>query len=87
MDGFRLRYGRWPTRYRAPSLIMNDLRILFTERDFLTLTSKIKLLVDDGRLVAEDDDGGMYSYCDEGFPDHHPQPNAEDWFGVRPKSD
>lgn len=62
LDGFRLRYGRWPKCYRAPGLIVDDLRGLFTPRDLLTLTSKIRLVVDDARLVAEDDDGGRYSF-------------------------
>jgi hypothetical protein len=64
---------------------MNNLRSLFTDRAFLTITSKVQFVVDDARIVAEDGDGGKYSYQDEGFPDHRPKPSAEDWFGVHPK--
>jgi hypothetical protein len=64
---------------------MNDLRNLFTARDFLTLTSRIRLVVDDARLVAEDDDGGKYSYRDEGLPDRVLNPSAKEWFRVSPK--
>jgi len=85
VDGFRSRYGRWPTRVRLPAIIMNDIRNLFTERDFLTLTSKVQFVLDDARIVADDDDGGKYSYRDEGFPDQVLKPKADQWFGVCPK--
>jgi len=87
VDGFRSRYARWPTRVRLPGIIMNDLWNLFTERDFLTLTSKLQFVLDDARIVADDDDGGKYSYSDEGFPYHRPNPSAAEWFGVCPKSE
>ena len=85
LDGFRSRYGRWPTRVCLPSIIMNDLRNLFAGRDFLTLTSKLQFVLDDARIVAADEDGGKYSYGDEGFPDHRPNPSAAEWLGVCPK--
>lgn len=41
-------------------------------------------MLDDARIVADDDDGGMYSYCDEGFADQVLEPKAEQWFGICP---
>lgn len=67
IDGFRMRYGCWPVRVRMPAICVNDFRYLFTERDFLTITARVQLALDDARFVAEDDDGGAYSYMDEGF--------------------
>jgi hypothetical protein len=43
--------------------------------------------VDDARIVADDDDGGKYSYRDEGFPDQVLEPKAELWFGVCPRAE
>lgn len=73
--------------FACQASIMNDLRNLFTERDFLTLTSKVRLVLDDARIVAEDDDGGKYGYRDEGFPDGVLKPGASEWFRVYPRPD
>jgi hypothetical protein len=50
-----------------------------------TLTSKVQFVLDDARIVADDGDGGKYSYRDEGFPDQFLKPKAEQWFGVCPR--
>lgn len=85
VDGFRVRYGRWPTRVRMPAISMNDFRYLFDDRDILAITSKVRFVLDDAPMVAEDDEGARYSYGQEGFPDRQPEITARAWFGVSPK--
>jgi hypothetical protein len=85
IDGFRLRYGRWPTRVRIPIWVFNDLLSLFTARDFLTLSSRVRLVLADCPIVAEDDDGGTYSYSLDGFSEKPPKVGAYEWFGVHPR--
>lgn len=70
-----------------PAGSMNDFRHLFSERDVLTITAKVRFVLDDAPFVAEDDDGGRYSYGDEGFPDLKPQVSAREWFGVSPRTE
>jgi hypothetical protein len=64
---------------------MNNFRCLFSEKDILTITAKVRFVLDDAPFVAEDDDGGRYSYGDEGFPDSKPNKSAREWFGVSPR--
>jgi len=69
-----------------PAVEMADLRSLFSERDFLTITSRVRLGLDeDAGFVAEDNDGGKYSYGSEGLPDPSPKISAQQLFGVRMK--
>jgi hypothetical protein len=68
-----------------PPISMNDFRHLFTERDVLTITAKVRFVVHDAAFVAEDDDGGRYSYGEEGFPDPPPRIRTIEWFGVSPR--
>lgn len=84
VDGFRIRYGRWPTRVRMPATCMNDFKHLFTARDILTITAKIRFALDDEPFVAEDDDGPRYSCGDENVSGVAPAVSAREWFGVSP---
>jgi hypothetical protein len=69
-----------------PAISMNNFRYLFSERDVLTITARVRFALDDAPFVAEDDDGGRYSYGDEGFPDDAPIiMSAREWFGVSPR--
>jgi hypothetical protein len=85
IDGFRTRYGRWPTRIRVPAGVLHDFRLLFADIDFLTISSKIAFELDDVQIVAEDDEDGRYSYDDEGLSEPLPQVRTIDWFGVSVK--
>ena len=85
IDGFRGRYGRWPTRICVPTVVVDDLKWLFTARGLLTLSSKIQLVIADDPLVAEDDDGGRYAYAAT-FPGEPPKPSAREWLGVEPQT-
>jgi hypothetical protein len=85
VDGFRMRYGHWPTRIRVPAWALNDLRHLFSERDVLAITAKVPIVLDDASFVAEDEEGGIYNYGKEGFPEEPSSFSAREWFGVSPK--
>lgn len=88
IDGFRVRYGRFPTRVRMFPECLGDIRDrLFTPEDFAQITAKIALIADDASMIAEDDAGGSYNYGDEGFPPQFPSPSASEWLGVRPLPD
>ena len=43
VDGFRMRYGRWPDRVRMPA---GGIAYLFRERDLLTITAKVRFVLD-----------------------------------------
>ena len=86
VDGFYIRYGRWPTRVRLFPVTLADIRDhLFTPNDYARITSKVSLVPDEAPVIAEDDSGASYSYGKEGFPKRRPSPSAEEWFGVFPK--
>jgi hypothetical protein len=85
IDGFRHRFGRWPTRVRMLEPCLTDLRDMFTAQDFEIISKNLKLIADEGSMIAEDDTGASYNYGQEGFPNEHPSPSAEQWLGVQPK--
>jgi hypothetical protein len=86
VDGFRHRYGRWPTRIRVFPASLGFLRDLFTDEDFAAITAKVELVPDEaGSMVAEDEDGASYNYGREGFLGARPSPCAAEWFDVTPK--
>ena len=86
IDGFRVRYGRWPTRVRILPASLADIRdYLFTPEDYARIVAKVTLVADEAPIVAEDDLGGSYNYGQEGFPSERPTPRAADWLGVTPR--
>jgi len=87
IDGFRIRYGRWPRRVRMYSASLSDIRDLFTLEDYAQIVEKVALIAEEVPMIAEDDFGGTYNYGLEGFPDERPVPRATEWLGVRPKRD
>ncbi len=86
IDGFRVRYGRWPTRVRIfPVSLANIRDHLFTTDDYTQIIAKVALIADEAAMIAEDDQGGSYNYGQEGFPNERPTPHAAEWLGVHPK--
>ena len=86
VDGFRWRYGHWPTRVRMrPGMIATLRDYAFTPEDYARITAKISLIPANA-VIAEDDSGASYDYGREGFPEESPTPSAYEWFGVSPKS-
>ena len=64
--------------------MLEDLKHLLTEREFLTLSHKIHFVVEGDDMVAEDDHGAIYSYSEEGFPERRPNPSATEWLAISP---
>lgn len=86
LDGFYVRYGRWPTRVRAHPGSLADIRDdIFTPEDYAKIQAKVTLIEDGNSMVAEDDPGCSYDYGKEGLPDHRPAPMAAEWLGVKPR--
>ena len=86
VDGFRVRYGRWPTRILVSPNALDYFRDhLFTADDFARITAKVLLVPREGAIIAQDDLGGTYNYEADGFPRKSPTPSADEWFGVCPK--
>lgn len=88
IDGFRSRYGRWPTEARVgPHVIEEFRKLLFSEEAYRTLEQKLTLTPTSGALEVVDEEGGRYSYAEDGFPDEGPDIPALMWLGVRPDRD
>lgn len=85
INGFRVRYGRWPTRVRLFPVSLEDLRSIFSQEDLARIVSLVKLVADEAPFVAEDETGANYNYGVEGFPKVRPTPSAQEWLGVHPK--
>lgn len=82
IDGFRVRYGRWPARVRLFPDALDGLREhVLTPEGFAVLVSVIELVPDaSAPVVAEGAEGESYSYGREGFPPRPEEPALE-WFG------
>ena len=86
IDGFRQRFERWPTKVAVDPVIYEDLQWMFSEKAFRELNSRVRLDVRQGAMIAaEDGEGHVYDYGEEGFPSERPQPSAGDWLGVHPE--
>ncbi len=86
VDGFRNRFGEWPSSVRLASGYVDDLRGLLGAESFRMLEEKLVLRIDErAHFVAEDEVGRKYDYSREGFSQDRPQPSAEEWLGARPE--
>jgi hypothetical protein len=87
VDGFRYRFGEWPSSVRLGSGYVADLRDLLGDDDFMVLQEKLPLRLDErAHFIAEDEVGREYDYSREGFPQNQsPRPSVEEWLGVRPE--
>lgn len=86
VDGFRDRFGRWPSSVRLASGYGDDLRGLLSDESFRVLEEKLVLRSDErAHFIAEDEAGRKYDYSRERFPQDRPQPSAEEWLGVHPE--
>jgi len=85
IDGFKVRFKHWPTKVLLHQDILYDLEVgIFTPKSMMKIREKINLVVADEPIVAQDEDGNQYNYCDEGFPKRRPKLNAAKWLGVIP---
>jgi hypothetical protein len=88
LDGFKVRYGRWPIRVVIYPMSLDDLREhVLSPEAFATVMQKVRLVEGDAGFQAEDGEGNVYDYANEGFPESRPNPTAEEWLGVRVNPD
>jgi len=59
INGFRLRFHKWPTRIHLPE---DTIAPLFTEESFAKLEEKIIFIYDGSPFVAKDNLGISYNY-------------------------
>jgi len=83
INGFRARYGSWPTKIRLPE---GAIDYLFTEETFEKLEEKLAFVYDDSTYIAEDSTGRRYNLGQEGFSDEPPDIPAREWLKVEPDS-
>ena len=83
IDGFRARYGRWPTRVRLFPAALEGLRDhVLTPQGFAVVVSVIELAPDEAApMIAEGAAGESYNYGREGFVSPRPEETTRDWFG------
>jgi len=85
INGFRLRYGKWPNQVLVDNLIYESLMSLFKPKTRSILQSRVELIISKGAtVVAIDDQGNKYNYGNEGFPKEELDIKADDWLGVSP---
>ena len=85
IDGFRQRYGHWPTTVFVDRVIYQDLKWMFSGETFQALNDRVNLQIRRGAMIAaEDSQGHVYDYDREGFPRERPHPGANEWLGVCP---
>jgi len=83
IDGFRSRYGKWPSRIRLFPGCNEDLKKILGPKSYSILADNVELIPDDAPIVAEDDDGHQYSYGKDGFPEKPPDIHTEEWLGIQ----
>lgn len=83
INGFRARYGSWPTKIHLFEGALDD---LFKEETLHTLEQKIDFIYADWPYVAEDEQGRRYNLAEDGFSAEPPDIPAHEWLGVEPDS-
>ena len=84
IDGFRLCYGRWPTRVRlSPAELVELVSKHLHPVGFAVVSSVVELSPDErGLMTAEDGTGAEYLYSRDGSPpDGDVGVPALEWFG------
>jgi hypothetical protein len=86
LEGFFVTHGHWPTRVRLWPVILDNLRNdLFTPAAWERVVAHLEFVPDDSApIVAEDAQGRLYSYGEQGFPEQDPPVRAEEWLGTEP---
>ena len=65
---------------------MSGDREIWSDDEVSTKAGQLQLAIvaDEASMVAEDDLGRQYDYGSEGFSEHRPDIDAEEWLGIRP---
>jgi hypothetical protein len=83
IDGFRAKFGCWPTKALLADPILENLESLFQPATLRRLRKRISLELGDEFAVA-DEHGHVFRYGIDEAPDSDDQPSAMDWLGVQP---
>jgi hypothetical protein len=84
IEGFRSRYGKWPSTVKVLDFFPDELERVLSEADHAKLLSKINVIGDDSPFVAIDESGNSYDYGHEGFSEKESDIQASDWLDVNP---
>jgi hypothetical protein len=87
VDGFRGRYGRWPSGVRLPpNYFENVVGHILSPVGFALVSSVVAILPDDElservAIIAVGDSRAEFQYGEEGDADRRPEPATFDYFG------
>src|SRR5438034_169908 len=83
IDGFRVRYGRWPKRVRVmPASYVDLVSYVLTPLGYALVSAFVKLVPEEeAAMIADDESGAQFNYGKEGFPRSNPDPPTREWFG------
>jgi hypothetical protein len=85
IDGYRLRYGAWPTSVRLSLSAIEDLRDhVLGKAAFEKAEIRIRFISDYASMIAEGPEGRSYNYGKEGFPNRILDISAKEWLGISP---
>jgi hypothetical protein len=84
VEGFRAKYGAWPTRMRLdPGYIEEFRRSLLSPADFEKLQARIELIAEsEAPFIAEDQHGRTYSSGTEALQRERDDIDAQEWLGI-----
>jgi|GEM_PF-639840 len=86
IDGFRVRYGRWPTTARLWPGCIDSLRHALSDEGFARVEARLTLVEHpEATVMVEDEEGRSYDYGSMGFPPVKPEPSADDVIGAKPR--
>ena len=83
VDGFRARYGRWPTRVRMMDVCYADLiGHVLSPPGYALVSTFVELVAEeDAAMIADDGRGAEFNYGREEFPGNRPEPSCREFFG------
>ena len=83
IDGFRARYGRWPTVARVWPGFVDNLRTVLAPEGFARLQEKLRLVEDPNATISvEDEEGRRCDYGSVDLPEARPSVTASEWIGA-----
>jgi hypothetical protein len=84
LEGFKVRFGCWPTHLHLPRDMFDYLRnYLFTREEYSKIKKKIKLIPDDKLIIAKDKEGRIHDFMEDGYPSSIDM-NSTGWLGIDP---
>jgi hypothetical protein len=83
VNGFRRRFGRWPTTIRLPEISRDDLlNHVLTDAGQAAIRAKLDFVTDEDQFCAEEGSGARYTYLSGNSEPGRGEPSASEWLGV-----